>query len=212
MYNEATDNNDQPDNDFQCHHIFPTTPAAAAAHGTGGLHYHHDARRPVPSPERLARRSSFSLFTPTNHDAIRSPRRILIRIATRHRPTPRGILLYCLQISSANLRPNNGRSKPTPPEPPADVDGGPHLKLPKNQVPHRDGFIVAKVTIRTRRESAALTSRETSSAPIKIARHWDSRGTSSVLAAPGRMLPGLVVHAATASKITLSALSSYVEP
>jgi len=85
MYNEATINNDQPDNDYQCHHIFPDNARCGSPRMRNEqfCYYHHDSRRPVVRPhERLARRSTFSLFTPTNYDAIQeSLGELLIRIA-----------------------------------------------------------------------------------------------------------------------------------
>jgi len=109
MYNEAADNNDQPDNGYQCHHIFPDNARCGSPRMRQEqfCYYHHDSRRPVARPhERLARRSTFSLFTPGSHDAIQeSLGELLIRIAANDiDPRRAGLLLYCLQISSANLR------------------------------------------------------------------------------------------------------------
>jgi len=109
MYNEAAINNDQPDNDFQCHHIFPDNARCGSPRMRNEqfCYYHHDSRRPVVRPhERLARRSTFSLFTPADFDAIQeSLGELLIRIAANDiDPRRAGLLLYCLQISSANLR------------------------------------------------------------------------------------------------------------
>jgi hypothetical protein len=109
MYNEATDNNDQPSNDYQCHHIFPDNARCGSPRMREEqfCYYHHDSRRPVVRPNnRIARRSTFSLFTPTDHDAIQeSLGELLIRIAANDiDPRRAGLLLYCLQISSANLR------------------------------------------------------------------------------------------------------------
>jgi hypothetical protein len=104
MYNEATDNND-----YQCHHIFPDSARCGSPRMRDAqfCYYHHDSRRPVVRPNnRIARRSTFSLFTPTDHDAIQeSLGELLIRIAANDiDPRRAGLLLYCLQISSANLR------------------------------------------------------------------------------------------------------------
>ena len=79
-------------------------------------YYHHDTRRPVVRPhDRLARTSTFSLFTPTDYDAIQeSLGELLVRIATNNiDPRRAGLLLYCLQISSANLR-TKQRAQQTP--------------------------------------------------------------------------------------------------
>jgi len=109
MLNEATINNDQPENHYQCHHIFPDDPRCGSPRMRNEqfCYYHHDSRRPVVRPhERLARRSTFSLFTPTNYDAIQeSLGEPLIRIAANDiDPRRAGLLLYCLQIASTNLR------------------------------------------------------------------------------------------------------------
>jgi len=93
VYNEATINNDQPDNDFQCHHIFPDNARCGSPRMRSEqfCYYHHDSRRPVVRPhEHLARRSTFSLFTPSDYDAIQeSLGELLVRIANqRHRPAP----------------------------------------------------------------------------------------------------------------------------
>jgi hypothetical protein len=107
--NEATTNNDQPNNHFQCHHIFPD----GARCGSPRMreeqfcYFHHDSRRPVARPEqRIARRSTFSLFTPTSPDAIQeSLGEVLIRIAANDiDPRRAGLLLFGLQLASTNLR------------------------------------------------------------------------------------------------------------
>ena len=118
MYNEAAINNDQPDNDFQCHHIFPDNARCGSPRMRNEqfCYYHHDTRRPVVRPhDRLARTSTFSLFTPTDYDAIQeSLGELLVRIATNNiDPRRAGLLLYCLQISSANLR-TKQRAQQTP--------------------------------------------------------------------------------------------------
>ena len=109
MLNQATINNDQPENHYQCHHIFPDDPRCGSPRMRDEqfCYYHHDTRRPVVRPhDRLARTSTFSLFTPTDYDAIQeSLGELLVRIATNNiDPRRAGLLLYCLQISSANLR------------------------------------------------------------------------------------------------------------
>ena len=109
MHNEATINNDQPNNDYQCHHIFPDDHRCGSPRMRSEqfCYYHHDSRRPVVRPhERLARRTTFSLFTPTDFDAIQeSLGELLVRIAAKDiDPRRAGLLLYCLQISSTNLR------------------------------------------------------------------------------------------------------------
>ena len=117
MYNEAAINNDQPDNDLQCHHIFPDNARcgapACATSSSATTTTTPPPRR--PPHERLARRSTFSLFTPSDFDAIQeSLGELLIRIAANDiDPRRAGLLLYCLQISSANLR-TKQRAQQTP--------------------------------------------------------------------------------------------------
>lgn len=106
---EATTNNDHPKNIYQCHHIFPDGVRCGSPRMREEqfCYFHHDSRRPVVRPsERNSRRSTFSLFTPTSHDAIQeSLGELLIRIAANDiDPRRAGLLLYCLQIASANLR------------------------------------------------------------------------------------------------------------
>ena len=118
MSNEATINNDQPENHYQCHHIFPDDSRCGSPRMRNEqfCYYHHDTRRPVVRPhDRLARTSTFSLFTPTDYDAIQeSLGELLVRIATNNiDPRRAGLLLYCLQISSANLR-TKQRAQQTP--------------------------------------------------------------------------------------------------
>ncbi|WP_035348397.1 hypothetical protein [Edaphobacter aggregans] len=126
--NEATTNYDQPNNSYQCHHIFPDNARCGSPRMRNEqfCYFHHDSRRPVVRPEqRIARRSTFSLFTPTSHDSIQeSLGELLIRIAANDiDPRRAGLLLYCLQIASANLRTaQKAQQTQTPPE--AD---GPHL-------------------------------------------------------------------------------------
>jgi hypothetical protein len=109
MQNETIVNNPDPKNGFQCHHIFPDgfRCGSPRMRDEQFCYFHHDSRRPVVRPhERIARRSSFSLFTPTSHNAIQeSLGELLVRIATNNIDSRRaGLLLYCLQIASANLR------------------------------------------------------------------------------------------------------------
>ena len=118
MLNEATINNDQPENHYQCHHIFPDDPRCGSPRMRNEqfCYYHHDTRRPVVRPhDRLARTSTFSLFTPTDYDAIQeSLGELLVRIATNNiDPRRAGLLLYWVQISSANLR-TKQRAQQTP--------------------------------------------------------------------------------------------------
>ena len=129
--NEATANNDSPKNTYQCHHIFPDgfRCGSPRMRDEQFCYFHHDTRRPVVSPEkRTVRRSTFSLFTPTSHDSIQeSLGELLIRIAANDiDPRRAGLLLYCLQIASTNLR--TAQKTPqtqTPPEPSAHVNPEP---------------------------------------------------------------------------------------
>lgn len=109
MHEDATGNNANPKNTYQCHHIFPDgfRCGSPRMRNEQFCYFHHDSRRPVARPqERIARRSSFSLFTPTSHDAIQeSLGELLVRIATNNIDSRRaGLLLYGLQIATANLR------------------------------------------------------------------------------------------------------------
>jgi hypothetical protein len=130
--NEATSNNDNPNNTYQCHHIFPD----GARCGSPRMreeqfcYFHHDSRRPVVrSFERNARRSTFSMFTPTSHDDIQeSLGDLLSRIAANDiDPRRAGLLLYGLQIASTNLRmaAQKAQQTETPPEPSANVNPEP---------------------------------------------------------------------------------------
>jgi hypothetical protein len=70
-------------------------------------YYHHDSRRAIIRPhKRIARRSTFSLFTPTSPNAIlESLGEVMTRIAANHIDARRaGLLLYALQLASTNLR------------------------------------------------------------------------------------------------------------
>lgn len=109
MYNEATRNNDNPNNLYQCHHIFPddTRCGSPRMRDEQFCYYHHDSRRPVVRPhDRIARRSSFSLLTPGSPNAIlESLGEVMARIATNDIDSRRaGLLLYALQLASTNLR------------------------------------------------------------------------------------------------------------
>lgn len=120
VINEAEINNDQPDNKFQCHHIFPDgfRCGSPRMRKEQFCYFHHDTRRPVVRPEeRIARRSTFALSTPTSHDHIEeSLGELLVRIATNDiDPRRAGLLLYCLQLASTNLRQKALLTK-TPPE------------------------------------------------------------------------------------------------
>lgn len=119
MINEATINNEQPDNEYQCHHIFPD----GARCGSPRMrkeqfcYFHHDTRRPVASPhERIARRSTFSLFTPTTHAAIQeSLGELLVRIASNDIDQRRaGLLLYGLSLAATNLHRAQRAKQPEP--------------------------------------------------------------------------------------------------
>lgn len=116
--NEATINNDQPDNQFQCHHVFPDDHRCGSPRMRDEqfCYFHHDSRRPVVRPhERIARRSTFALSTPTSHDHIEeSLGELLVRIATNNiDPRRAGLLLYCLQLASTNLRQTTQQTKTT---------------------------------------------------------------------------------------------------
>ena len=94
---------------IRCRHVHADARqcGSPALHNEQFCYYHHDTRRPVVRPhDRLARTSTFSLFTPGDFDAIQeSLGELLIRIASNDiDPRRAGLLLYCLQISSANLR------------------------------------------------------------------------------------------------------------
>jgi hypothetical protein len=122
---EAIDNNnnDSPDNKFQCHHIFPDgfRCGSPRMRDEQFCYFHHDSRRPVVRPEkRIARRSTFSLFTPTSHDSIQeSLGDLLIRIAANDIDARRaGLLLYGLQLASTNLRiAHRAQQTQNPPDP-----------------------------------------------------------------------------------------------
>jgi hypothetical protein len=161
MHNEATINNEQPSNDYQCHHIFPDDHRCGSPRlrNEQFCYYHHDSRRPVVRPhERLARRSTFSLFTPTDFDAIQeSLGELLVRIAAKDiDPRRAGLLLYCLQIASTNLRstrkeePSTHAAQPTPTETQTDSSA----KLPSSIL----GNEVALTAV-PEIEQAGLTSR-----------------------------------------------------
>lgn len=109
MHNEATTNNDNPNNHYQCHHIFPddTRCGSPRMRDEQFCYYHHDSRRVVVHPhERIARRSTFSLFTPTSPNAIlESLGEVMTRLAANDIDVRRaGLLLYALQLASTNLR------------------------------------------------------------------------------------------------------------
>ena len=131
--NEATTNNDQPDNKFQCHYIFPDNARCGSPRMRNEqfCYFHHDSRRPVVRPEqRIARRSTFSLFTPTSHNSIQeSLGELLIRIAANDiDPRRAGLLLYCLQIASANLRTAQKAQQTEPPPAHMELASGMQLE------------------------------------------------------------------------------------
>jgi hypothetical protein len=130
MNNEATVNNEQPNNDYQCHHIFPDDHRCGSPRMRNEqfCYYHHDSRRPVVRPsERLAHRSTFSLFTPTDFSSIQeSLGELLVRIAAKDiDPRRAGLLLYCLQIASTNLRSVRKEESSTSVAPPAPTETQP---------------------------------------------------------------------------------------
>jgi len=131
MRNDATRNNDDPDNNYQCHHIFPDDARCGSPRMRDEqfCYYHHDFRRPVVRPlQRIRSRSTFSLFTPTTHNSIQeSLGEILMRLAANDIDPRRGaLLLYGLQIASSNLRAaQKAEQTRTPPEPSAQVDPEP---------------------------------------------------------------------------------------
>ncbi len=109
MRNPATKNNDNPDNLYQCHHIFPDDQRCGSPRlrDEQFCYYHHDARRPIVRPhDRIRRRSTFSLFTPGSQNSIlESLGEVMTRIAANDIDTRRaGLLLYALQLASTNLR------------------------------------------------------------------------------------------------------------
>ena len=109
MHNEATRNNADPNNLYQCHHIFPrdTRCGSPRMRDEQFCYYHHDSRRVIARPQqRNARRSTFSLFTPTSPNAIlESLGEVMTRIAANDIDARRaGLLLYALQLASTNLR------------------------------------------------------------------------------------------------------------
>lgn len=109
MKNEARYNNDQPSNLCQCHHIFPddTRCGSPRMRDEQFCYYHHDSRRPVVrSHDRIARRSTFSLFTPTSPNSLlESLGEVMARIAANDiDPRRAGLLLYALQLASTTLR------------------------------------------------------------------------------------------------------------
>ena len=129
MMNEATSNNDNPKNTYQCHHIFPE----GARCGSPRMreeqfcYFHHDTRRPiVRSYERIARRSTFSMFTPTSHDDIQEALGdLLSRIAANDIDARRaGLLLYGLQMASTNLRTAQKTLPPLPETSDKSTSGG----------------------------------------------------------------------------------------
>lgn len=121
--NEALHNNDNPASKHQCHHIFPDNHRCGSPRMRNEqfCYFHHDYRRPVVAPqERYARTSSFSLFTPSSHEAIEeSLGELLSRIAANHIDARRaGLLLYGLQIAATNLRSTQRiQATPTGPAP-----------------------------------------------------------------------------------------------
>jgi hypothetical protein len=109
MHNEATRNNAAPNNLYQCHHIFPddTRCGSPRMRDEQFCYYHHDSRRAILRPhERMARRSTFSLVTPSSPNAIlESLGEVMTRIAANDIDARRaGLLLYALQLASTNLR------------------------------------------------------------------------------------------------------------
>ena len=109
MINEAKHNNEQPSNLYQCHHIFPddTRCGSPRMRNEQFCYFHHDSRRPVVRPhDRIARRGTFSLFTPSSQNAmLESLGEVMTRIAANDiDPRRAGLLLYALQLASTNLR------------------------------------------------------------------------------------------------------------
>jgi hypothetical protein len=109
MTNPATRNNDNPDNLYQCHHIFPDDARCGSPRMRDEqfCYYHHDTRRAIVRPhDRILRRSTFSLFTPTSQNAIlESLGEVMTRVAVNDiDPRRAGLLLYALQLASTNLR------------------------------------------------------------------------------------------------------------
>jgi hypothetical protein len=109
MKNEAEFNNTQPDNLYQCHHIFPDDHRCGSPRmkDTQFCYHHHDSRRPLALHlEREGRRGNFSLFTPNSHNAIQeSLGELIVRLAANSiDPRRAGLILYALQIASTNLR------------------------------------------------------------------------------------------------------------
>jgi hypothetical protein len=109
MINEVRYNNDNPTNLYQCHHIFPDDKRCGSPRmgETQFCYQHHDSRRPILRPhDRIARQSTFSLFTPGSSNAIlESLGEVMVRIASNSIDSRRaGLLLYALQLASTNLR------------------------------------------------------------------------------------------------------------
>ena len=131
MRNDTRFNNAQPDNLYQCHHVFPEGKRCGSPRmkDTQFCYHHHDARRPISFHlEREGRRSNFSLFTPNSHCAIQeSLGEIIVRLAANSIDSRRaGLLLYALQIASMNLRTTQHSGQPLPePEPWDDLENIP---------------------------------------------------------------------------------------
>lgn len=121
MRNPAKHNNAQPDNLYQCHHIFPDNHRCGSPRMRNEqfCYYHHDSRRPVVAPyERIARRSTFSVFTPTSFRSIHeSLGEVMSRIAANDiDPRRAGLLLYALQLATSNLHNAHQAGQSTAPE------------------------------------------------------------------------------------------------
>lgn len=96
-------------NEYQCRHIFPDGARCGSPRmrNQDRCYYHHESRGPVRDPyQRNARRGTFAPLPPSSFGTIQETLdQVLVRIASNDIDLRRaGLLLYCLQIASTNLR------------------------------------------------------------------------------------------------------------
>jgi hypothetical protein len=104
---------------FQCRHIFTEGRrcGSPSLRGEDFCYYHHTTRRPTPNPRTREDRYAFDLPLPEDRGAIQlAIGQILLRIAHNQIDSKRaGLLLYGLQIASANLPRQNPKDiRPSP--------------------------------------------------------------------------------------------------
>src|SRR5215469_8054627 len=109
MTDTIIDTNQLAAHHYQCHHIFPDGArcGSPALRNENRCYYHHETRKPVSNPRHHnARLNTFEMPFPDNRTTIQaSLGEIFTRIATNNIDSRRaGLLLYCLQIATTNLK------------------------------------------------------------------------------------------------------------